>query len=40
MKKIEKIILLNKIEEAREGIKNGKGITNIKAKKKLKKWLK
>ena len=37
---IEQLILLNKIENARQEIKEGKGLTTTQAKKKLQKWLK
>jgi hypothetical protein len=37
---IEKLIVLNKIENARQEIKEGKGLTTTQAKKKLQKWLK
>ena len=37
---IEKLIVLNKIENARQEIKDGKGVTTSQAKKKLQKWLK
>jgi hypothetical protein len=36
----DRILLLNKIEEGRLQIKEGKGITTEQAKKKLRKWLK
>lgn len=37
---IEQLIVLNKIENARQEIKEGKGLTTAQAKKKLQKWLK
>ena len=37
---IDKLIVLNKIENARKEIKEGKGLTTTQAKKKLQKWLK
>ena len=37
---IDKLIVLNKIENARQEIKGGKGLTTTLAKKKLQKWLK
>lgn len=37
---IEQLIVLNKIENARQEIKEGKGLTTTQAKKKLQKWLK
>lgn len=37
---IEKLIVLHKIENARQEIEDGKGLTIIQAKKKLQKWLK
>ena len=36
----DRIVLLNKIEEGRKRIKEGKSYTREGAKKKLKKWLK
>ena len=36
----DRILLINKIEEGRQQIKDGKGVTTEEAKKKLKKWLK
>lgn len=36
---IDRLILLNKISKAQAEIKEGKGLTTIQAKKKLKKWL-
>ncbi len=36
----DRILLLNKIEEGRQQIKEGKGVTTDEAKRKLKKWLK
>jgi hypothetical protein len=36
----DRILLLNKIEEGRQQIKEGKGYTTEEAKRKLKKWLK
>ncbi len=36
---IDRLILLNKINKAKEEIKQGKGLTTDQAKKKLKKWL-
>ena len=37
---IDKLIVLNKIEKARNEIKEGKGLSTKEAKKKLQKWLK
>ena len=37
---IEQLIVLNKIENARQEIKEGKGLNTTQAKKKLQKWLK
>lgn len=37
---IEKLIVLNKIEKARNEIKAGKGLSTREAEKKLQKWLK
>jgi hypothetical protein len=37
---IEKLIVLNKIEKARNEIITGKGLTTNQAKKKMTKWLK
>ena len=37
---IDKLIVLSKIENARNEIKEGKGLTTTQAKKKLHKWLK
>ena len=37
---IDKLIVLNKIEKARNEIKAGKGISTREAEKKLQKWLK
>lgn len=36
---IDRLILLHKISKAQAEIKEGKGLTTIQAKKKLKKWL-
>ncbi|HTE10998.1 MAG TPA: hypothetical protein VK645_08510 [Chitinophagaceae bacterium] len=36
----DRILLINKIEEGRQQIKDGKGLSTEEAKKKLKKWLK
>ena len=36
---IDRLILLNKINKAKEEIKQSKGLTTDQAKKKLKKWL-
>jgi hypothetical protein len=36
----DRILLFNKVEEGRQQIKEGKGLSTIEAKKKLKKWLK
>jgi Zn-dependent alcohol dehydrogenase len=36
---IDRLILLNKINKAKEEIKQGKGLITDDAKKKLKKWL-
>ncbi len=36
----DRIVLINKVEEARQQIKEGKGLSTDEAKKKLKKWLK
>jgi len=36
----DRILLINKIQEGRQQIKEGKGLTTENAKKKLKKWLK
>jgi hypothetical protein len=36
---IDRLILLNKIENARAEIAEGKGLTTDKARKKLQKWL-
>ena len=36
---IDRLILLNRINKAKEEIKQGKGLTTDQAKKKLKKWL-
>ena len=36
----DRILLINKIEEGRQQIKDGKGLPTEEAKKKLKKWLK
>jgi hypothetical protein len=36
----DRILLFNKVEEGRQQIKEGKGLTTAEAKKKLKKWLK
>jgi hypothetical protein len=36
----DRILLFNKVEEGRQQIREGKGLTMAEAKKKLKKWLK
>lgn len=36
----DRILLFNKVEEGRQQIKEGKGMSTTDAKKKLKKWLK
>ena len=36
----DRILLINKVEEGREQLKSGKGLTTEAAKKRLKKWLK
>jgi len=36
----DRILLINKVEEGRQQIKAGKGLSTEEAKKKLKKWLK
>jgi hypothetical protein len=36
----DRILLINKVEEGRQQIKVGKGLSTDEAKKKLKKWLK
>jgi hypothetical protein len=36
----DQILLINKVEEGRQQIKAGKGLTTLEAKRKLKKWLK
>jgi hypothetical protein len=36
----DRILLVNKIEEGRQQIKEGKGVSTAEARKKLKKWLK
>jgi hypothetical protein len=36
----DRILLFNKVEEGRQQIKQGKGLSTTEAKKKLKKWLK
>ena len=36
----DRILLINKVEEGRKQIKDGKGLSTEEAKKKLKKWLK
>jgi hypothetical protein len=36
----DRILLFNKVEEGRQQIKEGKGLSTAEAKKKLKKWLK
>lgn len=36
----DRILLINKVEEGRQQIKNGNGLSTGEAKKKLKKWLK
>jgi predicted transcriptional regulator len=37
---IDRLIVLNKVEKARQEIKEGKGLTTGQARKKLQKWLK
>ncbi len=36
----DRILLFNKVEEGRQQIKEGKGLSTTEAKKRLKKWLK
>ena len=36
----DQILLINKVDEGRQQIKAGKGLTTPEAKRKLKKWLK
>jgi hypothetical protein len=36
----DRILLINKVEEGRQQLKAGKGLTTEEAKKRLKKWLK
>ena len=36
----DRILLINKVEEGRQQLKAGKGLSTEEAKKKLKKWLK
>lgn len=36
----DRILLINKVEEGRQQLKEGKGLSTGEAKKKLKKWLK
>jgi hypothetical protein len=36
----DQILLINKVEEGRQQIKAGKGLTTPEARRKLKKWLK
>jgi hypothetical protein len=36
----DRILLFNKVEEGRQQIKEGKGLSTAEARKKLKKWLK
>jgi hypothetical protein len=36
----DQILLINKVEDGRQQIKAGKGLTTPEAKRKLKKWLK
>jgi hypothetical protein len=36
----DRILLINKVEEGRQQLKAGKGLSTQEAKKKLKKWLK
>jgi len=36
----DRILLINKVEEGRQQLKDGKGLTTEEAKKRLKKWLK
>jgi hypothetical protein len=36
----DRILLINKVEEGRQQLKSGKGLTTEDAKKRLKKWLK
>lgn len=37
---LDKLLLIKKIEEGRQQIKGGKGLSTAKARKKLEKWLK
>ena len=36
----DRVLLINKVEEGRQQISSGKGLSTEEAKKKLKKWLK
>lgn len=36
---IDRLIVLHKMNNGRQEIKSGKGVTTVQAKKKLKKWL-
>jgi hypothetical protein len=36
----DRILLINKVEEGRQQLREGKGLSTAEAKKKLKKWLK
>jgi hypothetical protein len=36
---VDKLILINKVQKAEQEIKEGKGLTTAKAKKKLQQWL-
>jgi hypothetical protein len=36
----DRILLINKVEEGRQQLKSGKGLTTEEARKRLKKWLK
>jgi hypothetical protein len=36
----DRVLLINKVEEGRQQISSGKGLSSDEAKKKLKKWLK
>jgi len=36
----DRVLLINKVEEGRQQINSGKGLSSDEAKKKLKKWLK
>ncbi len=35
----DRLLLINKVEEGRQQIKDGKGLSTTEARKKLKKWL-